>query len=297
MGEAGRLRWLSWCGLVLCIGTGCADEDPSLTAAPGFGAPSPPSVACRAPNPTGEFAVTSIRSRTPTHPGNTWTSVRDAFDRGYRYVEVDVRLTLDGEIVPGRYDDLAEFSTCTGSVRESRMADLSGCEYEDEPGTTLRSMRDALDGAVFDGVYLDLKYTIDLVPEEIDRSVAAVARVTELFERPEVVVAMSYDAGVLAALRDAGYRVGWKGYPTLADAPAFVDEGLSLGAEMVCIRASSLDTPLLESSTAAGIWHLPWESPDLTDDLLITRLVEGGAGGLITDTLLDVDRLVAAHCE
>jgi hypothetical protein len=157
-------------------------------------------------------------------------------------------------------------------------------------------MQEGLAGLVFDGIYLDLKYTIDIQPDEIERTVEAISRLRDAVPNPDVIVAMSYDAATVVALSEAGLRAGWKGYPTIEAAEGFVEEGVALGAEMVCIQSISVDATVLDRSAELGIWHLPWESPANIDDALIVRLLDGFAGGLITDIPVAVDSLLADHC-
>jgi glycerophosphoryl diester phosphodiesterase len=250
----------------------------------------------RSRNPTGEFAVTSIRAMTASQPGNTWEAIGAAYRAGYRYIEIDLRLSRDGRLIPGRVDDLSDFTDCIGSVRVSAAADLAACHYRKAPSVVVRPLEDGFAGVDFDGVYLDLKFTADDRPEEIESALAAVASFRAAVSRPDSVVAMAYAPAFAAALAGAGERTGWKGYPDPDAAPAFVEAGAQMGVEMICVEARSLDADLLDRSTELGVWHLPWEYVSQTDRALLDLLFDHGAGGLITEAVDDVAALVPPAC-
>ena len=296
---------LAGCGDQLMIGQADAEPVAAIDASSPDATPadaSPPDATplsgCHASrNPTGEFAVTSIRALTATQPGNTWEAMAAAYQAGYRYIEIDLRLSRDGRLIPGRVDDLAEFTDCRGSVRASDAADLAACHYRRAPSVIVRPLDDGLTGVDFDGIYLDLKFTGDELPEEIEPALAAVASVRAAVPRPDRVVAMAYAPGFAAALVAAGERTGWKGYPDPLTATAFVDSGHQLGVEMISVEARSLDADLLARSAELGLWHLPWEYVSQTDPALLNLLFDHGAGGLITEAVDQVAALVPPACD
>ncbi len=304
----GRRSWYAviWVGGLLA---GCgdqlighADAEPVATIDASSPDASPPDATplsgCHASrNPTGAFAVTSIRALTATQPGNTWEAIAAAYQAGYRYIEVDLVLSRDGRLIPGRIDELSDFTDCRGSVRATDAADLAACHYRRAPSVVVRPLEDGFDGVDFDGVYLDLKFSSDDLPEEIEPAVAAVASFRAAISRPESVVAMVYAPAFAAALVGAGERTGWKGYPDPGAAPAFVDAAHELGVEMICFEARSLDADVLDRSAELGLWHLPWEYVSQTDPALLNLLFDHGAGGLITEGVDELAALVPPACD
>jgi len=250
---------------------------------PPFTPVGPDPYGCDIESPTGVFAATPIRSSTPTRNGNSVAALREADAEGYRHVEVDVVLTADLEFIPGRYADVGAFTTCRGLASEETAADLAACEYLDDPGSLVLPIWHGLEDASFDAVYLDLKFT--LFDDMVDPLAVtdAMVRLSERLGRPDILVAMSYDGDVTEALATAGFRTGHKGYPAPSDVLAFVEKAAALGAEMVCIRASSLNIDIVSRSHALGVWQLPWESAVLTDVPFVVGLIDAGVGGLITD--------------
>lgn len=274
-----------------------AAVDDAALAPPDAGAPDAGSPPCHTSrNPSGAFAVTAIRSHTDGQPGNTWEAVSAAWEAGVRYIEIDVRLSRDGALIPGRVDLLEAFTSCTGSLRETDAADLAACTYLSDPSIAVLPLTEGMVGVDFDGVYLDLKFTEEELAGEIEPALAAVEEVRQALPRPEVVVAMSYSAPFAAAFVAAGARAGWKGYPDAGEAAAFVAAGHDLGVEMLCAEAIALDAALLDESAELGLWHLPWEYPSRTDEVLLNLLYQHGAGGLITDRVADLTALVPPAC-
>ncbi len=274
-----------------------APPAPDAAGPPDAGAPDAGASACHTSrNPSGAFAVTSIRSHTDSQPGNTWEAVAAAHEAGVRYIEIDVRLSKDGALIPGRVDQLEAFTSCTGSLRETDAADLAACSYESDPSIAVLPLTEGLVDLDFDGVYLDLKFSEDELAAEIAPALAAIDAVRQSLPRPEVVVAMAYSPSFAAALVAAGARTGWKGYPDPVEAPDFVTAGHQLGVEMVCVEASALDAALLDEAAELGLWHLPWEYPNRTDQTLLNLLYQHGAGGLITDRVAELTAAAPPPC-
>lgn len=262
---------------------GCGDE----TIAPCTDAPAGAN-----PNPTGEFANTLIRGRPPgsEYAGNTTAAIEEADAGGYRYVEIDVRVTADGHLLPCRHDDLARFSDCRGRVAESTLADLEGCTTTDRSPAALLPLEDALVAASFSGIYLDLKSTDTdpITPPERVRD--AVVALSSLLEDPGVVVAMSYRRDTAEALLAAGVRTALKGYPDEpADTLLMLDEAAAAGAEMICVNASALDDAVAVRAEERRLWLLPWAHVYQVDRGLMCDLQRWSSGGLISDGFDEVD--------
>lgn len=275
---------------------GCAgDEAPPPVA----DCDDPAVVPARTGNPAGEFANTLIRGRPPESrwAGNTWAALQDAAERGFRFVEVDVRISADGYLIPGRHDDLAADTSCGGSVAASTIAALEECTTTAAEPTPVRPIEAGLDGASFDGIYLDLKST-DTAPLSATQDVvAAVVALGARLPEPDVVVAMSYRADVAEALVAAGVRTGLKGYPDdTAGSAALIDEAAAVGAEMFCVNLTTLDAARYEQALAAGVWALPWASPEQLTAAAADEMIRGEGGGLITGVPARVDELLAAYC-
>ncbi len=278
-------------GLLACSDAPAAIEPADCTAADAvFGATA---------NPAGRFANTLIRGRPPesAFTGNSWAALRDAFELGYRFVEVDVRVSADGHLIPGRHDGLAADTSCGGSIAASTVQDLEACTTTDREPTPVRPVEAGLDGGSFDGVYLDLKSTDTEPLTPIGDVVAAVAGLRARLPEPDVVVAMSYRVDVAEALVAAGVRTALKGYPDdTAGAAALIDDAAATGAEMFCVNLTTLDAATVRRALDAGVWALPWAGPEQVTQAAFAELVEGEAGGLISGVPARVDELLSAYC-
>ncbi len=270
---------------------GC-DEEEEGTDGPG-------DEACPGPfNPSGEFANTLIRGTPPdgAFPGDSWEALVHADALGYRYVEVDVRETADGRLVPARHDDLAQFSDCDGSLAASTVEDLAACHYQGSE-TTLAPIEDGLAGSGFRGVYLDLKSTATAPFSTPDSMTAALLSLLGRTRMSETVVAMSYDSEVAIALVEAEVRTALKGYPD--DVPGsldLVEDAADIRAEMVCVQVTALDAGAYERASAAGVWLLPWAHAAEVDSASMELLLSSRAGGIISSIPDEVSALVAAYC-
>ncbi|HVN28510.1 MAG TPA: glycerophosphodiester phosphodiesterase family protein, partial [Candidatus Binataceae bacterium] len=113
------------------------------------------------------------RGSAGTHPENTLPSFQAAYDLGARYLETDVHMTRDGEIVVSHDPDLARCCGVMRVIRESDYADiakadagyafsLNGKEFAFR-GKGIRVPRLAELLATFPDVF----FNIDLKPEDV----------------------------------------------------------------------------------------------------------------------------------
>jgi len=65
------------------------------------------------------------RGGTDIAPGNTMASFHHAVDKGYQYIETDVRLTADGVLVLFHDDDLSPTTDSSGAIEDQTWAQLS----------------------------------------------------------------------------------------------------------------------------------------------------------------------------
>src|SRR5271166_4024520 len=64
------------------------------------------------------------RGSAGTHPENTMASFQAAVDLGARYLETDVHMTRDGEIIVSHDPDLARCGGVVGLIKDADYADI-----------------------------------------------------------------------------------------------------------------------------------------------------------------------------
>jgi hypothetical protein len=115
--------------------------------------------------------------------------------------------------------------------------------------------------------------------------------------RPETLLAMTYDSLGVAPLLEAGLRVGLKGYPgSPTTSTELIELAAAVDAEMVCIHASAMGVSSYTAARAVGVWTLPWAADGDVSGLLVQDLVNGGAGGVITNLPEQVQSLLDQYC-
>lgn len=212
-------------------------------------------------------------------PENTLAAFGRSVDLGYRYLETDVRVTSDGELVCFHDATLDRVTGLRGPVRRHTLASLRSTRVGGEPIATLRDALEAFPGANF---------TVDLKDRD------AIAPLAELLQdndfRDRVCVAGAWD-GWLAELRGhaPGVRtaLGWRSLTALitsarAGMPCarrfataeFAHVPLRLGRFPVFVER------LVAGAHRIGVRVIVWT---VDDPIEITRLLDAGVDGIITD--------------
>jgi glycerophosphoryl diester phosphodiesterase len=225
-----------------------------------------------------EFQTTSMRgtSHAPYLDGNTIDALRAAHQQGIQYVEVDLIMTRDGELVTAHQ---SQVKGC-GMVGQMQLNQVLGCQLRG--GLRLGRLSEVLD-IPFKGVFLDLKDTREDDLDHGSRAVEAAAKMVVEHGRQQSAVLMMYETppASLTAVYKQDLRAGLKGYPEdTEDTQRMVEFASTLGFELLCVNAEYVTTDILTTSAQRGIWHLPW-STDSTQADHWRELAEGGAGGLI----------------
>lgn len=209
----------------------------------------------------------------------------DAFTRSYalglRYLETDVRVTADGELVAFHDADLDRITNGHGPVSKATIAELRGLRVAGlHPIPTLTEALQTFPDACF---------TIDLKDE---RAIGPLARVLiQTGSAHRVCVAGAWD-GWLRRLREQvgpelTTSLGWRDLATLvASTHAHVDLpllGFSGAFAHVPLRVGRLPVygqRLIARARAIGISIIVWTVDDPDQ---MHRLLDAGVAGIITD--------------
>lgn len=213
-------------------------------------------------------------------PENTLAAFSLATALGIRYLETDVRVTADGELVCFHDESLDRVTEAKGALRRHTLASLRRLRVGGrEPIPTLAEALEA---------FPDARFTVDLKDRDAIAPLARLLRDPGARER--VCVAGAWD-GWLAAVRDQAPGVttalGWRSLSALvcsarAGMPPprrlataeFAHVPLRLGRVPVFVER------LVEVAHRIGVRVVVWT---VDDPVQMARLLDAGVAGVITD--------------
>jgi glycerophosphoryl diester phosphodiesterase len=216
-------------------------------------------------------------------PENTLPSFRRALADGLRQVELDVRLTLDGELVCFHDDRLDRVTPQRGRVTEWAWAALSAVPVL--PGAFGGAYPDAripLLSEVFAGLPEDCRYLVELKADPV--------RPAEVVERTLAVIAaagagdrcrlISFDADLLRLARGAGSEIPLGFIAGVRDRDTLLPVGKELGALALHLQHSAIDAQFLAAAQDAGFLLNCWTVNTVEE---VRRLVGLGVHEITTD--------------
>ena len=279
-----------------------SDEgSPGVSARPASRAAARPNAKAPAAKPTEakpfehfptEFQLTSMRA-TPHHPyidGNTLHAVRGALAEGIDYIEFDLVLTRDGELVTAHQPYVED----CGTISKLGLDQVRGCRVK---GSLKLAELGEILSLSFKGFFLDLK---DTKQDDAERAQAAVERAAEAVvaarkQKQAVLMLYQTPADAVHVVKDKGLRAGIKGYPeSEADTRQMVERAARASFEMVSVNVDYVNQEIIEASAALGVWHLPWSTDPARADHW-RELAQAGVGGLIVLHLELAEKSVAPH--
>ena len=224
-------------------------------------------------------------------PENSLTAFRQAMALGADYLETDVHLTADGEVVVIHDPTLDRTTTGTGRVRAAPLADLAAVRLRARDGSptadglpTLAQLLDLL-GPGSARLLLEIKVDADRQRYPgIEEKVLALVRGRGLADRtvvmafePETVRRVrALDSSIRTAQLVAKSRVDREGVP----AREAVRWARDVGATHLGIDYRALDPGVLEAARAASITLAAWTVNDESD---LRRVVASGVDVVISD--------------
>lgn len=252
-----------------------------------------------APAP-GRPAVAAHRGGALLWPENSLLAFRNALDLGVEYVETDVHLTADGEVVVMHDPTLERTSTGLGALRERTLADLAPVRLKGgdgavtgEPVPTLARLLDLLAPSRA-GLLLEIK--VDDRGRRypgIEEKVLASVRDRGLASRTLV---MAFEPETVERIREldpAAPTVLLIGRRQLGGASAAegVTRARALGAAAVGIQHRLVDAGVVAAARRAGLRVAAWTVNEEAD---IRRVIDLGVDVVISDRPDLAQRLAAA---
>jgi glycerophosphoryl diester phosphodiesterase len=224
---------------------------------------------------------------------NTLTAFRHAVDLGYRYLETDVHLTKDGQLIAFHDDSLDRLLGLTGTIGDHTLAQLRSVRIGDRDVVpTLDEILDALP---------DTRLNIDM---KADDTVVPLAQVLARHHAEDRVCVASFSARRLARFR---YLMGRR-MPTSASIPGAAWNLVPLLPSLIRTDSVALQLPLtypvaghdvrvlsrglIHAAHARGMRVQAWTIDD-TDTM--RRLIDWGVDGLVSNRI-DTLKTVLIDC-
>jgi glycerophosphoryl diester phosphodiesterase len=246
-------------------------------------------------------SVAAHRGGAALWPENSLLAFRNALALGADFLETDVHLTADGEVVVVHDATLDRTTTGSGPVRAARLADLAKVRLKardgtvtDEPVPTLAALLDLLAPS---RAQLLLEIKVD--PEhrrypQIEEKALALVRARGLVAR---VIVMAFEDDTIRRVRAleptirTALLVG-RGRLDRARVPSSeaVRWTTDVGASHLGIEHGALDAGLVEAARTAGVHVAAWT---VNDEAAMRRAIDLGAEVVISDRPDVVLRLLA----
>ncbi len=218
------------------------------------------------------------RGASAHEPENTLRSIRRALEMGANGIEIDVRLSRDGELVVFHDARLARTTGSRGTVSRRTLAELRQLDAGGgERIPTLREVFDLVAGRAWLNVELKARGTGAAVLRETERAVA------EGGWRYEDIVVSSFHRAEIKAMR----ALGGEGAASVRVGLLLARRPVSLARLAEALGATSLHLPrrlaspgMLARARALGLRVLVFT---VNDEAEIVRLRQAGVDGVFTD--------------
>jgi len=204
---------------------------------------------------------------------NTLAAMEAAVRAGVRWIETDIRQTLDGELV------ICHDATIWGHV-------VGRTAYE-----TLK--KHAPERPLLGDVLEKLAGWVRFNIEVKDADARAVGEMLEAYDIASSALVTSFDMDFLRPFRelfpdiDTGFL-----YRMSVPRERKLDAAAAVGARVILPYFPNFDAGLVEQAHARGLEIYAWTVKQMTD---FRRLREFGVDGVITDIYLDIEKELAAH--
>lgn len=222
-------------------------------------------------------------------PENSLLAFRNAVALGADFIEFDVHLSRDGEVVVIHDSTLDRTTTGSGPVKDRTVAELKALRLKDRTGAVTEETVPTLDEVVAVAPQGTRRILLEI---KVDPSRARYPGIEEkvlaILDRHGMTgstVVMAFEAPTWRRVRElrpdvatcALYSASMLGRTTLA---AELDTLRSAGVRFIGVEHSAVDAAAVTQARAAGIGLGAWT---VNDAAAMKRLIDAGAAILITD--------------
>lgn len=246
---------------------------PAMTAAQGMVAP----------------AFAAHRGGSLLWPENSLVAFRNALALGADYLELDVHLTRDGEVVVIHDPTLERTTTGTGPVRERTLAELRGLRLKDRSGAALEEGIPTLDQVVMMAAAGKRQMLLEIkVDERRQRYPGIEEKVFAVLDRHRFTpfaVVMAFEAETWRRVRQLrpDARAGAL-YSARMLPPAAVEQELEAlrqaGVTLVGLHQALVSAEVAKRARLAGLALGVWT---VNERDALARFINEGVGVVITD--------------
>ena len=235
-------------------------------------------------------------------PENTMASFQGAADLGYRYIETDVRITLDNVVVAFHDETLERITNGAGRVRDWRYEELQRLDaayhFDENGGYPLRGSGIGI--STFEEVLLtwpDVHFNVDIKSPRMEWHVAQVVKSTR--RENSILVAGFSDLRIARYRRIMGPETATSAGPLGALAMFAASRfGATVASRAAAYqlpfdaRGAPIDRKLVDSIHKVGAQLHAWTVNRRND---MDRLLDLGVDGIVTDRPDILNEAVAAR--
>ena len=222
-------------------------------------------------------------------PENSLLAFKNALALGADFIEFDVHLSRDGEVVVIHDATLDRTTTGTGPVRDRPLAELKALRLKDRSGTVTHESVPALDEVTAVAAQAKRRMLLEIKVDPAKARYPAIEeKVMAILDRHGMVastVVMSFEAPTWRRIRELRPEVA-----TCALYSARMLRRSGLAAELVLLKAAGIgyigveytavDAAAVAEAQRAGVGLGAWTVNDAGD---MKRMIEAGVTILITD--------------
>jgi glycerophosphoryl diester phosphodiesterase len=242
--------------------------------------------AAQTPRPT---LLAAHRGGSLLWPENSLLAFRNALALGADFIEFDVHLSRDGEVVVIHDATLDRTTTGTGPVRDRTLAELTTLRLKDRSGTVTQEPMPTLDEVTAVAAQAKRRMLLEI---KVDATKARYPRIEEkvmaILDRHGMVastVVMSFEPPTWRRIRELRPEVATcalysAGMLRRAGLATELDLLKAAGVGYIGVEYSAVDAAAVAEAQRAGVGLGAWTVNDAGD---MKRMIEAGVTILITD--------------
>ncbi|HLW98839.1 MAG TPA: glycerophosphodiester phosphodiesterase family protein [Candidatus Acidoferrales bacterium] len=217
-------------------------------------------------------------------PENTLAAFKMALEMGAQFIETDLQMTRDARIVAMHDATVNRTTNGRGQISKMSLAEMRGLDagawFLSDDGRSFKGERvPILDEILNFSQKADVPFYLELKPSETWGMELSMAGALQKSGEISRAVVISFDAGVLLAMRRASPMVMMG---LLAERPTeqTVMKAVEIGARQLLPKADAITPELVATAKGQGLGVVAWTVNEPTE---MRALMAMGVDGIITD--------------